>query len=120
MQKADAAGDAAAAAKLCREMLAKIDKANKAWPYLRHRGAALNIEAELPSGNWVNIQPDADLAGWTAARGDWSVDAQGGLIGRLDAARPGRARHARNDPSLPSAGRHALRTPRTRRDPRSQ
>jgi hypothetical protein len=84
MQKAAAAGNSAEAAKLCRDMLAKIDKKNKARPYLRNRSAALNIEAQLAGGDWVNIQPDADLAGWTAARGEWSVDAQGGLIGRLD------------------------------------
>jgi hypothetical protein len=84
MQKAITDGKTAEAAKVCREVLAKLDKTDKARTFLRNRGAVLEIEARFASGEWVNIQPEADLAGWKPARGQWSVDAGGGLVGRLD------------------------------------
>ena len=69
------------------------------------------------------IQPDADLAGWTASR-QWSVDAQGRLVGAWDSkapcarcccAMPGSIRTSRNSRDTPksstTAGRVSGRFP---------
>lgn len=43
--------------------------------FIRNRKAAIQIEKGLESGNWVNFTPPADLSGWEASIGEWSVKA---------------------------------------------
>jgi len=88
--QAAAAGHPEEAAKMMRDVVAKLDKADKGRTFARHRLVAAKIEAALAAGRWVNIQPDADLAGWTVACGDWVVDAQGGLVGTSDVTKVSR------------------------------
>ena len=72
------------AAAACGNLLAGMDKHDTARPYLRNLVVRIDIETKFASGGWVNIQPEADLAGWQIAGGEWSVDDQGGLVGKSD------------------------------------
>jgi tetratricopeptide (TPR) repeat protein len=80
--EAEADGHPEKAVEVLRRLMARLDKTDKSWRYVHHRLAAAEIEAAFAGGKWVPIQPPADLAGWTAARGSWSVDAQGTLVGK--------------------------------------
>jgi hypothetical protein len=65
------------------------------------------IEAKFAGGDWVSIQPDKDLAGWTAKAGQWSVDDQGRLVGTWDPSDTSAAMllcHARLNPNFEVAG----------------
>ena len=88
MEKADQAGQVEQAAQSCRQMLAALDRADKGRPYLRDRLATTQIEARCAAGEWTPIQPDADLAGWSATVGQWSVDDKGGLVGKWNPSDP--------------------------------
>lgn len=57
-----------------KELYEKILKASSldteyVCPFIRDRIEQLRIRAGLESGEWVNITPSADLAGWTAKNG---------------------------------------------------
>jgi hypothetical protein len=84
MEEAATAGRSVEAVRACRDLLAKLDRSDKAWRYLRSRVVVLEIETKVAAGEEVSIQPAADLAGWVVAHGAWSVDEHGGLVGRLD------------------------------------
>jgi hypothetical protein len=84
MEEAATAGRTVEAARACRNLLASVDKNDKAWRYLHGRVVVMEIEARCAAGEEVSIQPTPDLAGWIAVHGDWSVDEHGGLVGRLD------------------------------------
>ena len=62
-------------------LLATIPANDKSRPYVLSRIAALKAQFDFLAGDWVDIQPDADLAGWSPQEGKWSVDKDGGLIG---------------------------------------
>jgi tetratricopeptide (TPR) repeat protein len=85
--EAAAAGQPEKAAAILRRAVAKLDKSDKSRPYLRGRLVAAEIESALATGKWVSIQPPADLAGWSVACGEWSVDEQGALVGKSDATK---------------------------------
>jgi hypothetical protein len=88
MEKADQAGQAEQAAQACRQMLATLDRADKGRPYLRDRLVTTQIEARCAAGEWTPVQPDTDLAGWSATVGQWSVDDKGGLVGKWNPSDP--------------------------------
>lgn len=45
------------------------------------RIAGLKRSAALASQEWVDLQPNADLAGWRVVAGDWKVEPDGALLG---------------------------------------
>lgn len=83
-EEKSAAGQPDKAAQDLQQILAKMDQNDKARSHIRSRLVVAEIEASFATGKWVSIQPPADLAGWTQACGDWSVDAKGGLVGTSD------------------------------------
>ena len=81
MEKAADAGETENAARTCRQILATLGQTDKSRPYFRDHLVTAEIEAKFAAGDWVPIQPDADLAGWTVTFGQWSVDDRGRLVG---------------------------------------
>jgi hypothetical protein len=107
MEKAASAGEAEKAAAACRRVLRTLKRDDKARPYFRKRLVTAEIEARFASGEWVPIQPDADLAAWSAESGHWSVDEQGRLVGTWDSKEPCAGVlvcHARINPNFELAG----------------
>ncbi|MGO9113223.1 MAG: SHD1 domain-containing protein [Thermoguttaceae bacterium] len=107
MEKAADSGQAEKVIGACRQMLATLDRADKARPYFRDRLVTAEIEAKFVAGQWVPIQPDADLAGWTARFGQWSVDDQGRLVGTWNPKDPCAAIllcHAKLNPNFELTG----------------
>jgi hypothetical protein len=76
----------AEATKACRAMLSGLNTKHKAYRYVRNQMIPLDIEEKFAKGDWVSIQPNADLAGWRIVSGRWHVDKQGGLIGKTHAS----------------------------------
>ena len=84
LEKAVESGEPTTVIRICRQELAKLDRDDKARRFFRDRLVTAEIEANFATGDWTPIQPDADLAGWTARYGHWSVDDQGRLVGTWD------------------------------------
>ena len=59
------------------EQLAAATTNDYARSYLHERVLILQVERDLASGEWLDIQPKADLAGWQEIYGAWQVDEQG-------------------------------------------
>ncbi|MEA2709813.1 MAG: hypothetical protein QOF78_2414 [Phycisphaerales bacterium] len=61
--------------------LAKLDANDKAAFFLKSRIRQLQWQKQFDAGEWVDIQPTKDFAGWSPQAGKWEVDEQGGVVG---------------------------------------
>jgi beta-lactamase regulating signal transducer with metallopeptidase domain len=68
------------AADLLSTSIQKVAKGEpRAIPYLRQRSWTLKQLAALAKGEWADITPGKDLAGWHVVAGDWSVKDDGAV-----------------------------------------
>ncbi len=72
-----------AAVKTYQAALAALPDGHKGSYFLRGRAKQLQWQGQFVAGDWVDVQPDKDLAGWFVQRGKWEVDEAGGLVGRF-------------------------------------
>lgn len=49
--------------------------------FLNSRLKQLQWQKQFEAGEWVDIQPGKDLAGWSPHFGKWTVDERGGVVG---------------------------------------
>jgi hypothetical protein len=54
---------------------------DKALFFLKSRLKQLRWQKQFEAGEWVDVQPEKDLAGWSPQAGKWEVDEKGGLVG---------------------------------------
>ncbi len=59
----------------------EIKDDNIASSYLRSRIATLRIKKELQKGEWTNIMPGKEFAGWVKVEGEWIIENDGTLKG---------------------------------------
>jgi hypothetical protein len=71
-------GSALEAAKLLRGAIAASPEG--ARPFIEHRLAIAELEAELQGGDHVDVLPKAGLGGWSVQTGEWEVASDGSLI----------------------------------------
>ncbi len=69
------------AAAIYRDLADRLPAADRGAPFLRGRLAELDWRRRYDTGEWVDIQPDAQMSGWWAMGGAWRVDDQGRLVG---------------------------------------
>ena len=75
------------ATKTYQAALEKLDAKDKATFYFKSRIRQLQWQKQFEAGEWVDIQPTKDFAGWSPQYGQWEVDEQGGVVGTYEAPR---------------------------------
>lgn len=66
-------------------LIAKLPKDDKSLYYAQSCKAELETIKTFNAGKWMDLQPDADLGGWTVVRGKWKVEEDGTITGTADA-----------------------------------
>ncbi len=64
--------------------LRKLDPTHKGQVFVKGRLKQLEWRRQFDAGEWVDIQPGKDLAGWATLEGTWEVDNLGDLVGTFD------------------------------------
>jgi hypothetical protein len=82
----DNAGSVDEAATLYRDLASKVAPADRGSAFIRGRAAELAWRRTFNAGEWVDVQPDAQLTGWWSLGGQWRVDEQGRLTGAFSEA----------------------------------
>lgn len=66
------------------QLIAKLPKDDKSLYYARSCAAQLNVLKSLKTGKWVDLQPDAEMNGWSPLRGSWKVTEDGTVLAKPD------------------------------------
>lgn len=69
------------AAKAYGEIASKLPADHKARRFISGRAQELAWQAKFEAGEWVDLTPGKDLAGWYPAQADWHVDDEARLVG---------------------------------------